>query len=108
MWNDYALIKHTIPRTSAWFERVYEHSDWLRGDRRLAALSMVTSTDLQSKPVPDPMWVERRFTAMLGAIATSTFADPEHARVLEIIDLGRLAVSFSVRPRATAGSSILP
>ncbi len=64
--QDYGGAKNSIPTAGQWWLRVPTHSNWLTLNHIQLEMALTTSTGVQPALVPDPLWVERAISDVLG------------------------------------------
>lgn len=85
----YEEQKLSIPTTSHWFERVYQHREWLTSDYAQIDIALKTGTALQPEEIPDPYWFETHIEDIISRIIKA---------LIERNDIrGAIAVTNSVR-----------
>ena len=86
MYRDYGLQKSLIPTSSYWFERKYEHQDWLLAQGSQVEMALSTGTALSTRAVPDHLWVEETILPLLTEAMLATTDGRDHLAVYEVTE----------------------
>ena len=85
-WSASAAIKSSIPTKSDWFHRTASHPNWLTMDHTRLDTALRTQSGVQPTLTPDPLWVERRFSLLIGALLPSLAANDDWSRLIGVLD----------------------
>ena len=85
-WEANSYSKRSIPNSSRWFLRVPAHRDMLILDYGTLNTSLRSGTNVQSDPVPDLLWVERRLSQLILNLMTNLSRLEEWERLITIED----------------------
>jgi hypothetical protein len=90
----YAKNKSSIPTESYWFQHTYQHPGWLTSDYTRISLALQTSTALQPKIVPDPLWFEAAIEEIITTILQTLLEENDLRNAAAIMDSVRLTVGL--------------
>jgi hypothetical protein len=85
-WRLNSALKSSIPAKSEWFHRTPSHPNWLTMEHNQLSTALETRTGIQPTLVPDPLWIERRFSSLVGALLPSLGTTNEWGRLISVID----------------------
>jgi hypothetical protein len=90
----YAKNKSAIPTESYWFRHTYQHPGWLTSDYSRISLALNTSTALQPKIVPDPLWFEATIEEIITSILQTMLDQNDLRNAVAVMDAVRLTVDI--------------
>lgn len=97
----YGREKARIPTESLWFKRTVEEHNWLAADPTRLDMALKSSTGMEPKLVPDPLWFERQVEGAVFAACRELLARGEFGRVAYFVAgaqeaLGQMAEDLAV------------
>lgn len=76
---NYEYAKRSIPTSSAWYGKRYEHPDWYLTDESQVSIAYQTGTSLQPVVSADPLWVEDRIIPLLKQCIDLSLTDQRYS-----------------------------
>ena len=80
-----AQTKTTIPTTSRWDPRRYQHPSWLSASDSERTMAISTSTALSASEVPDHEWVEHALTEIVVRALQTLLGSHEHPLAIGVV-----------------------
>jgi hypothetical protein len=85
-WSANSGWKSSIPTNSEWFARTGSHPNWLTMDHNQLNMALQTRSGVAPTLSPDPLWVERRLSALISQLLPALTADGEWSRAISVLD----------------------
>ncbi len=105
-WGLNAARKSSVPVKSEWFHRTASHPNWLTMEHNRLSTALETRTGVQPTLAPDPLWVERQFSSLLGALFPSLGTSNEWSRLIAVVDAANELV-FDLAKRLQVDEALL-